>query len=182
MAGRLNFSKGQTPLEIANRLKRHKFLTGQGIGEYAIIIGVIISAIIAMQVYVQRGLQARYKAFTDSLTSSIHSPTQYEPYYTRSDFTVEQNAQSWERQWGKASVRRDLSSGTESSGTRSTEPGCASGTEGCPALNCLPSGTECGVAGEWYSEIPCCPLLSCQTACPPPGMPCKLLVCKSTKP
>ena len=62
---------------------------GQSVAEYAILVGVVIAAIIGMQLYVKRGLQAKSKAVVDDFAlaggkgaSGIASKQQYEPYYT----------------------------------------------------------------------------------------------------
>ena len=59
---------------------------GQSVAEYAILIGVVIAAIIGMQLYVKRGLQGKTRAvmdaFADKERGGITSKLQYEPYYT----------------------------------------------------------------------------------------------------
>ena len=68
----------------------------QNIAEYAIVLSIVIGAVMAMQVYVRRGIQARIKTGTDSFTSisgsfdlegataSLSSLGQYVPYYDES--------------------------------------------------------------------------------------------------
>jgi len=66
----------------------------QSTAEYAILVGLIIGALIAMQTYVKRGLQAKMKDATDALTEVSGDVTgegvqlgqtwQYEPYYLSS--------------------------------------------------------------------------------------------------
>lgn len=58
----------------------------QSLAEYALIISVVLAAIIGMQVYVKRGLQARLKTFVDGATGT----RQYEPYYTDSKIALQQ--------------------------------------------------------------------------------------------
>ena len=58
----------------------------QNTAEYAILIGVIVAAAIAMQIYVRRGMQARIKDAVDYSkdnpdTENVFSTSQYEPYY-----------------------------------------------------------------------------------------------------
>jgi len=58
---------------------------GQSVAEYAILVGVVVAAIVGMQVYVKRSLQGKVKAVADSFAtdaSGVVSPLQYEPYYT----------------------------------------------------------------------------------------------------
>ena len=74
---------------------------GQSTAEYAIVIGLVIAAAVAMQVYVKRGLQAKIKAgtdYTDSDSSSVlaGSATQYEPYYLQSNITSTRQASNQE--------------------------------------------------------------------------------------
>lgn len=62
----------------------------QSTAEYAILIAIVIGAVVAMQVYVKRGLQARVRDVVDDVTlggqatdaQDIFSGGQYEPYYT----------------------------------------------------------------------------------------------------
>lgn len=60
---------------------------GQSTAEYAIVIGLVIAAAIAMQVYVKRSIQAKMKDATDYNDSSATMLTtkQYEPFYQTSD-------------------------------------------------------------------------------------------------
>mgnify|MGYP001596837968 CR=1 FL=1 len=44
-------------------------IRGQSTAEYAVVLSLVIAAVIGMQIYVKRGLQARVKAGTDSFTS-----------------------------------------------------------------------------------------------------------------
>ncbi|MFH1441999.1 MAG: hypothetical protein ABIH18_08180 [Candidatus Omnitrophota bacterium] len=67
----------------------------QSTAEYAILIAVVVGAVVAMQIYVRRGLQGRVKDvvdFTgdakiksaDGTETDLFSTTQYEPYYVSS--------------------------------------------------------------------------------------------------
>ena len=77
----------------------------QQTAEYAIVLGLVVGAVVAMQVYVKRGLQGRIKQFSAVLPNEteIHGledqgygeidfDTQYEPYYLASNFTVERTS------------------------------------------------------------------------------------------
>jgi hypothetical protein len=63
---------------------------GQSTAEYAIVIGLVIAAVMAMQVYVKRGIQAKLKDASDTnvvVTGSdygVNSVEQYEPQYLSS--------------------------------------------------------------------------------------------------
>lgn len=82
---------------------------GQSTAEYVIVLGLIVGAVLAMQVYVKRGLQGRIREVTDTVDNVYSAseregawiPTftagrQYEPYYAESKVT--QSRQSDERQ------------------------------------------------------------------------------------
>ena len=57
---------------------------GQNTVEYGILLGVIIAAAVAMQVYVNRGFSGRIKDAVDhslrSDTSGVFNTSQYVPY------------------------------------------------------------------------------------------------------
>jgi len=62
---------------------------GQSTAEYAIVIGLVLAAVMGMQVYVKRGIQGKVKDASDakvvySGTSDygVNSYTQYEPQYS----------------------------------------------------------------------------------------------------
>lgn len=79
-----------------------KKLRAQSTAEYAIILGVVIGAAVAMQLYVKRGLQAKISDGTDAFTGIeatltpsdaaattggsvvLGTTSQYEPYYIES--------------------------------------------------------------------------------------------------
>ncbi len=59
----------------------------QSTAEYAIVIGLVIAAVLAMQVYVRRNLQAKIKATTDfgagdGAIDARFTTVQFEPDYT----------------------------------------------------------------------------------------------------
>ena len=72
---------------------------GQVLLEYAIIAVLVVSAIIGIQLYLQRALQGRYKGATDyalgiiSTAQGLYSPLQYDPYYHISDFTTQRDSE-----------------------------------------------------------------------------------------
>lgn len=72
---------------------------GQSTVEYALIVGVIVASLIAMQTYVKRGLNARYHDgvnFLTTETAAIGSTNQYEPYYVASNYDTQTGRQSTE--------------------------------------------------------------------------------------
>ncbi len=59
---------------------------GQSIFELALLIGVVVTALLTIQTYVRRSLQARIHNATPSWSVSrggvlVQEPMQYEPYY-----------------------------------------------------------------------------------------------------
>ena len=75
---------------------------GQSTAEYAVLISIVIAAAVGMQVYLKRGLQARYKVVSDRLTAGgagqqiggvnlQHRADQYEPYYASQDVGTSQD-------------------------------------------------------------------------------------------
>ncbi|MGE5280503.1 MAG: hypothetical protein ACM3L6_07170 [Deltaproteobacteria bacterium] len=101
---------------------------GQNTAEYAILIGVIVAAAIAMQVYIRRGVQARMKDAVDfTLTADddaggnvFSGNLQYEPYYDQgSNFTTTSTAQTTEEhQLGGGVVRDSLGQYTQRTGNQ----------------------------------------------------------------
>ncbi len=82
---------------------QHTNTRGQSTAEYAIVFAVVLAAIIGMQLFVKRGMNARLKDASDSSMDAVWtklgksgSPAatdlQYEPYYASSDYTVGQDA------------------------------------------------------------------------------------------
>ncbi|MEW6170037.1 MAG: hypothetical protein AB1472_00505 [Candidatus Omnitrophota bacterium] len=60
----------------------------QSLSEYALVLSLVFVAVIAIQLYVKRGLQARFKDASDTAISSAQQANpdkkvffQYEPYY-----------------------------------------------------------------------------------------------------
>lgn len=99
---------------------------GQNTAEYAILIGVIVAAAIAMQIYIRRGMQARIKdavdytrTADDNATETIFNTTQYEPYYMSTNFTTEQAGTVQEQlQEGGGIERTSISDTTQRTGNQ----------------------------------------------------------------
>lgn len=72
-------------------MKRIRVSRAQSVSEYSICAAVIILAIIAMQVYVKRGLQGRYADVADFATSQTQAHSQYEPYYQKEGLELPQD-------------------------------------------------------------------------------------------
>ena len=63
----------------------------QNTAEYALLIALVIAAVIAMQTYAQRTLQARIRDASNYLTtqsSGLGTTKQYEPYYLTSNYAI----------------------------------------------------------------------------------------------
>jgi hypothetical protein len=72
---------------------------GQSTGEYAIVLGLVVAAAIAMQTYVKRGMEGKIaKAVNNISTATGGTTVQYEPYYAESDFTTTTNPYSMQEQ------------------------------------------------------------------------------------
>jgi Flp pilus assembly pilin Flp len=81
-------------------IKLSKKSKAQTTAEYAILLGLVIAAVVAMQVYVKRAIQGRVhrsvqwmanQAASANTTIGMSNTTQYEPYYLQSDFNVTRN-------------------------------------------------------------------------------------------
>lgn len=100
---------------------------GQNTAEYAILIGVIVAAAIAMQIYIRRGMQARIKdavdftrtADDDAGNGFFSNQSQYEPYYYQSNFETSQTgSQSTALLIGGGLERTSVSDTTQRTGNQ----------------------------------------------------------------
>ena len=67
----------------------------QNTAEYALLIALVVAAIIAMQTYAQRALQARIRGGAQYLigqTNGMGNTAQYEPYYLSSSYNVDRQS------------------------------------------------------------------------------------------
>jgi hypothetical protein len=86
----------------------------QSTSEYAIVIALVIGAVVAMQVYVKRGLNGGLKYVTDKLKAQSSdvvkdSTGQYEPYYTQQHSTIDRkNVESYEEFKASGEVARSM--------------------------------------------------------------------------
>ena len=79
------------PLRLSSKNK------AQSLGEMAVLLALTVAVIVGMQVYIKRGLQARYKAIVDASGDAFSytgtaGKRQYEPYYNSSVFTATANS------------------------------------------------------------------------------------------
>ena len=96
----------------------------QNTAEYAILIGVIVAAAIAMQVYIRRSVQGKIKDAVDytataNTTFFNADEKQYEPYYLESNFATTQQGNTMEAlQEGGGIVRNSISDVTQRVGNQ----------------------------------------------------------------
>ena len=111
---------------------------GQTTAEYAIVLGVVLAALVAMQVYVRRGVNAQVRKGVDEFTHAgssnrswltdltlgqgevtITRPTgQYEPYYAESSYkTVRDSSEEEEINLAGGTIERE----TKGSGSAAKE-------------------------------------------------------------
>jgi Flp pilus assembly pilin Flp len=67
----------------------------QNTAEYALLISLVVAAVIAMQTYAQRAIQARIRGasiYMANQTSALGNTTQYEAYYQSSDYDVDRES------------------------------------------------------------------------------------------
>ena len=69
---------------------------GQSVAEYGIVLGLVVAAVAAMQVYVNRSFKAKIKDSTDYAVEGIDGVTgrstkQYEPNYVNTNYDVTQD-------------------------------------------------------------------------------------------
>ena len=76
-------------------MSRARSRSGQSMAEYAIVLTVVIGAIVAMQLFVKRGLQGKVKDATDLVSVPGGAGTkQFEPDYASSNYDVTQSQKS----------------------------------------------------------------------------------------
>ncbi|MDD5130711.1 MAG: hypothetical protein PHS66_06685 [Candidatus Omnitrophica bacterium] len=91
---------------MLRRLKK-----GQSTAEYAVVIGLVIAAAVAMQVYVKRGIQGKMKDAADynDPAATMLRTTQYEPnYQTTENMTATRDATETTSVKQGGSVTRDI--------------------------------------------------------------------------
>lgn len=109
---------------MLRRLKK-----GQSTAEYAIVIGLVIAAAVAMQVYVKRGIQGKIKDAVDfskkDVTSgvTIGTTSQYEPYYLSQSLNTSSNSATVATMGTAGVVNRNITGNevTSRTGTVTTE-------------------------------------------------------------
>lgn len=99
---------------MLRRLRR-----AQSTAEYAILIGLVVGAVLAMQIYVRRGLQGRIRDVVDYVGDEgdtqarlIFTGEQYEPYYLSADAHTDQAITEDEELQRGGGVRREITGTT----------------------------------------------------------------------
>lgn len=87
---------------------KHK---GQSLSEYSLLIAIVLVTLIAMNVYVKRGLLGRYRDLVDFTARTATAQRQYEPYYVESQYTTTMQSETEEQLRLGGSVRKDLPRG-----------------------------------------------------------------------
>ena len=72
----------------SNRYLAGRHSLGQNIAEYSVGLAVVVLAIVAMTVYIKRGLSGRYATVVNAVTKKANS-TQYEPYYENTTYDLD---------------------------------------------------------------------------------------------
>jgi len=104
----------------------------QTTAEYAILIALVIGAVVAMQIYVKRGIQGRIRDVVDdvdlgstldnsdgqAVASDVFGGGQYEPYYASSTATTAQSSSNTENLQTGGSVDRASTSNVSVSRTQ----------------------------------------------------------------
>lgn len=116
------------------RIFRNK--VAQTTAEYAILIAIVVGAVVAMQVYIKRGLQGRIRDVVDTTgvngqdaggdTALTLTGKQYEPYYINNDIASGRQSNVNENTSGGGTGTKTLQNDTVTqSGTRTTDLGRA---------------------------------------------------------
>lgn len=95
----------------------------QTTAEYAILIGLVVAALVAMQTYVKRGLQGRVKDATDTFatqTANIGTTNQYEPYYLQQSSNTASTATATETTGLGGTVNKATNATTTRTGSQTT--------------------------------------------------------------
>jgi hypothetical protein len=90
---------------------------GQSTAEYAILIGLVIGALVVMQVYVKRGMQGRMKDATDDYVNAVPSDAASWANITATTATLDSQ---WEFDQQEARRTRDVLAGTSTTEARTS--------------------------------------------------------------
>ena len=95
----------------------------QSTAEYVIILGLVVGAVVAMQVFVKRGLNGRIrdavKHVDNGGTTTIFTGEQYEPYYMAgSNFNTASNSNESETGSQGSAINRTSNDSTTRNGSQ----------------------------------------------------------------
>ena len=99
--------------------KLNKNRKGQNTAEYALLISLVVAAIIAMQTYAQRTLQARIRdasLYLTNNTGAMGNTSQYEPYYLTTNYAVDRRTEESQLQGINLVGMNELSNRTRQTG------------------------------------------------------------------
>ena len=65
---------------------------GQSITEYAVFITVVVMALLAMQVYLKRGIQGKIKDMADQISPALYNPNTTLSYYSTNTSSEERSS------------------------------------------------------------------------------------------
>lgn len=100
---------------------------GQSLSEYSIFLAIALVAIVAINVYVKRGLQGRYADVTDYAIDVVRAQAnrdvgrQYEPYYVNENKDINMPRPESRIIVNRGRIIRSISPSTTEVNTRSTE-------------------------------------------------------------
>jgi len=80
----------------------------QSLSEYSICLSVVLIVFTAINIYVKRGLQGRYKDVVGYTAKQANSLRQYEPYYVRDENKVNQDKSANEKFQDGGSIMRNF--------------------------------------------------------------------------
>ena len=99
---------------------------GQNTAEYALLISLVVAAIIAMQTYAQRALQARIREASVYMVNGTQNPgggqpglggmDQYEPYYLTTNYEITRDSNESQLLGINMVARSDTSTRARASG------------------------------------------------------------------
>jgi hypothetical protein len=97
--------------------KHGRFLKAQSVAEYSILAAAVILALYGMSVYVQRGLQGRFRDAVLVTQHIANNSSQYEPEYLNSGVTQVSNTSIRQKVlWGGTLISNETSSDNTSAG------------------------------------------------------------------
>lgn len=103
-------------MDLGQNNKVYSRHNGQSTAEFAVLLAIIAAALIAMQVYVKRGLQGRIRNLADQISTQ-----QYEQGGTNSTYVTKQDSSS-QQVLENGTTTMKLNENTVRSGNETTTP------------------------------------------------------------